>query len=77
MSIHLPLESMTTAEKLEAMEAIWADLSKPNERLPIPAWHGEVLEERRNLVQEGKLKFLDLETAMADLRKEVRENPTP
>ena len=40
-----------------------------------PEWHKEVLEERRRLVKEGKLKFLDFDEAMADLRREVRDNP--
>jgi hypothetical protein len=71
MTMQLPLSTMTLAEKLETMEALWADLSKPNEKLPLPAWHGEVLEERRRLAKEGKLKFLDFDEAMADLRREL------
>lgn len=75
MSIQLPLGTMTLSEKLETMEALWADLSKTPQQLPLPKWHGEVLEERRRLVKEGKLKFLDFDEAMADLRREVRDNP--
>lgn len=55
MSSQLPLDTMTLAEKLETMEALWADLSKTPQQLPLPQWHGEVLEERRRLVKEGKL----------------------
>ena len=72
MSIDLPLEKMTLAEKLETMELLWADISKKSADLPSPAWHREALIERRRLVAEGKLKFLDWDTAIAQLREELR-----
>ena len=72
MSIDLPLEKMTLAEKLETMELLWADISKKPAELPSPAWHRDVLIERRRLVAEGKLKFLDWDTAIAELREELR-----
>jgi hypothetical protein len=68
---------MTLADKLEAMEALWADISRRPTDLPSPDWHKDILDERRRLVAEGKLKFLDWNTAMADLRKELRDNPAP
>lgn len=76
MSIDLPLDSMTLADKLEAMEVLWAEISKKPTDLPSPDWHKEVLDERRRLVAEGKLKFLDWDTAIADLRKAVRGDST-
>ena len=63
---------MTLADKLEAMELLWADISRKPEELPSPAWHREVLLERRRLVTEAKLRFLDWDTAMAELREELR-----
>ena len=72
MSIILPLYNMTMVDKLEAMEALWADISRKPADLPSPSWHKDILNERRQLVAEGKLKFLDWDTAMADLRKELR-----
>ncbi len=74
MSIQLPLDQMTLAEKLEVMEALWADLSRRPEDLPSPNWHREVLQERKRSVDEGKLKFLDWQTAFTELRDEVRED---
>lgn len=74
MSIILPLDNMTLADKLEAMETLWADiLRRPADR-PSPEWHKNILDERQRLVAEGKLRFLDWDTAMTDLRKELREN---
>ena len=72
MSIDLPLGTMTLADKLEAMELLWADISRQPAELPSPAWHRDVLDERRRLVAEGKLRFLDWNTAMAELREELR-----
>jgi hypothetical protein len=74
MSVNLPLETMTLADKLEAMELLWADLSRRPADLPSPDWHKDVLDEHRHGVAEGKLKFLDWDTAIADLRKELRGN---
>ena len=39
MSIDIPLEKMTLADKLEAMELLWADISKQPTDLPSPEWH--------------------------------------
>jgi hypothetical protein len=71
MPIDLHLEKMTLADKLEAMELLWADISRQPADLPSPDWHKDVLDERRRLVAAGKLKFLDWDTAIAELRKEL------
>ncbi len=72
MSIDLPLSKMTLADKLEVMELLWADISRQPAELPSPAWHRDILDERRRLVAEGKLRFLDWETALTELREELR-----
>ena len=72
MSMDLPLEKMTLADKLETMELLWADISKRPSDLPSPAWHRNVLDERRRLVADGKLGFLDWDTTIAELREELR-----
>ncbi len=72
MSIDLPLDEMTLADKLEVMELLWTDISRRPADLPSPAWHRDVLDERRRLVAEGKLQFLDWDTAIAELREELR-----
>ena len=68
MNIALPLQSMTTAEKLEVMEAIWADLSRDESKLDSPAWHEQVLREREAALREGREVPLDWETAKRRLR---------
>ena len=53
MSIELPLERMTVAEKLEAMEAIWESLSAQSADVPAPEWHDEVLADRKRRLATG------------------------
>ena len=62
MNAALPLEKMTVAEKLQAMEELWADLSR-DENLESPAWHGEILKKRA-----AEENFTDWETAKKQLR---------
>lgn len=69
MNIALPLQSMTTAEKLEVMEAIWADLSRDEAKLDSPAWHEQVLHERDAAVRDGRETPLDWEAAKRRLRE--------
>ena len=54
---------MTLEEKLRAMEALWADLCRRDENVDVPQWHKDLLEERERLVQAGKARFIDWQTA--------------
>jgi putative addiction module component (TIGR02574 family) len=63
MSIDISFESLSTAEKLELMERLWVDLSRHPEDIPSPAWHGAVLEARREAVRQGKTTFSSWEDA--------------
>ncbi len=63
MSVVLELDRMSLEEKLRAMEALWDDLCRREEAIPVPQWHKELLDERRRLIAEGKARFTDWETA--------------
>jgi hypothetical protein len=65
--ISIPLDKMSLAEKLEAMEALWADLSQTPADVPVPQWHRDVLKAR----QESPATWLDWEQAKASLRDMV------
>ena len=69
MSMALPLNDMTTADKLAMMELLWADLCRTPEDLPSPAWHGEVLAAREKQIQNGESRFYDFEEVRDRLRK--------
>jgi hypothetical protein len=66
MNAALPLEKMTVAEKLQAMEELWADLSR-DEIFESPAWHGEILKKRA-----AEENFTDWETAKEHLRARLK-----
>jgi hypothetical protein len=72
MEITLPLEKMTVAEKLRVMESLWRDLTRDEEQLESPHWHGKVLRERAARVEQGKESFMDWEAAKAQLRNRVK-----
>ena len=71
MPFNLPLKSMTLQEKLAAMESLWEDLARTPEAVESPAWHKEILDERRQQCAEGKGGFIDWEAAKAALRKKL------
>lgn len=72
MKILLPLDKMSTAEKLSAMERLWEDLCRKPEDVPSPKWHGEVLSKREKMIREGKAGFSALEEAKNRLRGSTR-----
>ena len=49
---------LSKAEQLQAMEWLWASLSKKAEAIESPEWHGEVLATRKAKVASGKAQFL-------------------
>jgi len=53
------VRQLPLAEKLQIMEAIWEDLRAQAEEVPVPAWHKELLDERRKAVEEGREEVLD------------------
>jgi hypothetical protein len=71
MAVTLPIERMTRADKLRAMEALWADLSRDEAEFDSPGWHGEILRETEQLVRAGKAKFSDWQTARRRIRRKA------
>ena len=59
----LQIGRMTLAEKLGAMEALWDDLCRQEENIPVPHWHQDLLDERERLIGRGQATFVDWETA--------------
>jgi hypothetical protein len=68
MPIELEIDKMTLEEKLRAMEALWADLSRKEQDIPSPPWHEQLLKERDARVISGQEKFESWEDAKRELR---------
>jgi len=71
MSPMLKLDSMSIEEKLEAMEALWADLCHNEEVLPVYEWQKEILNDRQRLIAEGKTRFIDWDEAKSLIDEET------
>ena len=71
MDISLPLDKMTTEEKLRVMEALWVDLTRSEEEFSSPAWHADVLKVREERKNSGQEQYEDWEEAKKDLRKRL------
>lgn len=67
----LPLNEMTTADKLAVMELLWDDLSRTAENAASPAWHAEVLAERERRIENGETHFSDFAEVEERLRKSL------
>jgi len=63
------ISQMTRDQKLRAMEALWADLSKEQTEVESPGWHAEALKETESRLAEGTEKTLDWADAKRGLRK--------
>lgn len=59
------LSALSVTQKLRVIESLWADLEKTPERVPSPAWHGEVLEEGAAAYKAGKVKAHSLDEVKA------------
>ena len=67
----IPLDQMTTAENLRAIEEIWANLQRVPEEIPSPAWHADVLAAREERVRKGASQFSDWDDAKSRIRDKV------
>lgn len=71
MPIVLPLEKMSRADKLRAMEALWADLSRNEAKVKSPPWHEQALRDAECAVKQGKALFSDWDEAKKRLRRKA------
>ncbi len=71
MKLTIPLDEMTTAEKLQAIEEIWADLQRVTEEIPSPGWHADVLAAREDRVRDGISQFSDWDMAKSRIREKA------
>ena len=68
----IPLESLSTEEKILLMERLWDELSRRPSNVPEFDWHGVVLAERLAAVREGRSSFVDWGAAKQRLRERLK-----
>ncbi len=71
MDISIPLNKMTTIDKLRVIEDIWESLLLDSENIPSPSWHADVLSAREQRIKEGKSQFSDWDEAKSRIRKNM------
>lgn len=69
--VDLPLSQLAFSEKLDLLEAVWADLSREEEKLESPSWHKAVLEDREAASTAGKVNVSNWKEAKERIRKNV------
>jgi putative addiction module component (TIGR02574 family) len=60
---------LSKAERLQAMEWLWASLSEEQRDLESPEWHGQVLAARKAKADAGEAQFLSVEQLKERLRR--------
>jgi putative addiction module component (TIGR02574 family) len=69
--VDLSLSQLSFVQKLNLMEALWADLSRDEKKLKSPAWHEAVLKDREEAFVAGKVTVSDWEQAKRRIKKKV------
>jgi hypothetical protein len=67
--LDLPLDQMTTREKLRAIETIWENLARNERQVKSPDWHFDEMKAREQRRKTGKEKVLDWDAAKKELRR--------
>jgi hypothetical protein len=63
------IQQMSLEEQLQAMELLWASLSRTPNALPSPDWHGDILAERMAKIERGEGEFLSIPQLKERLQK--------
>ncbi len=58
-------------EKLRMMEALWDGIAPLEAEMEVPQWHKDLLDEREQLILDGKAKFIDWETAKLQIKDAI------
>lgn len=66
------ISSMTTQDKLRAMEDLWSSLSADEDSFHPPEWHLAALRETEVDVKSGAETFTDWNKAKASLRRRAK-----
>lgn len=54
------------------MEAIWDELCRTEAAVEVPQWHRDLLDEREQMVADGKAAFIPWDEAKRQIRDSVR-----
>ena len=66
------IDNMSATDRVKTMEYLWAAMTSAKAPEP-PAWHADVLAERRRRVLAGEEMFISLEESKRRLYESVHE----
>ena len=56
------LKHMSVNDRLQAMETLWSTFVYENTPIDSPHWHGNVLDSRKEKIENDDAKFISLES---------------
>ena len=62
------IKRMSTAERIQTMEALWDSLIHEDTKIESPDWHKDVLTKRIKSVKNGTAKFLSIDELKDSLK---------
>ena len=65
------INQLTTVEKIELMEMLWAELSRSAD-YSLPEWHKDELSRRKHAVSEDKLQYQDWKSAKVEIQEDLK-----
>ncbi len=69
--IEFPIAQLSFTQKLDLMEALWADMIVNEKMLGSPAWHEAILNDREAALNAGKLTVSNWEEAKERIKKNI------
>ena len=63
----IDIQEMTAVEKLQTMELLWDDICHNTTNIVSPDWHGNILKNREDQLQQGHEKFQDWTQAKKEI----------
>ena len=66
-----PIAQLSSAQKLDLMELLWADMIVNEKKFESPAWHEAILKDREAALDAGKVTISSSEEAKERIKKNV------
>ena len=68
----IAIDNLSVTDKIILMERLWNDLSRRPTDVASPDWHGDILDDRRAAVHEGRTAFIEWDDAKKRLRERLQ-----
>ncbi len=64
------LKKLSSAERIQAMEALWDSMLYEGGEINTPEWHTRILEQRKKAIADGSAKFISISKLKASRSNE-------